>query len=131
LHAGYDLLRESIHPKPGRTDATGGLNETADPEQQFFLRSSVDLPHRVEVDAALRWVDSFSINSGPTSGPVAATVPSYFELDARIGWWITKQFELSVVGRNLLHDHHPEYGYPDPTRQEMTRSVYGKAAWHF
>jgi hypothetical protein len=33
------------------------------------------------------------------------------------------------VGRNLLHDHHPEYGLADPTRVDIQRSVYGKVAW--
>src|SRR5207244_13216746 len=58
LHAGYDLLRENIHAEPGRSDATGATNETADPQQQLALRSSMDLPHAVTLDAALRWVDT-------------------------------------------------------------------------
>jgi hypothetical protein len=33
------------------------------------------------------------------------------------------------VGQNLLHDHHPEYGYPSATREEIVRSVFGKVSW--
>jgi iron complex outermembrane recepter protein len=131
LHAGYDLLRENIHAKPGETDATGALNETADPEHQFSVRSSMDLPHNVDFDAALRWVDSFTIDNGPTGGPVSGTVPSYFELNARVAWRLSQKLELSVVGQNLLHDRHVEYGYPSPAREEIARSVYGKAEWRF
>jgi iron complex outermembrane receptor protein len=58
-------------------------------------------------------------------------VPSYFELDVRLAWHPTKNLELSVVGQNLLHDRHPEYGYPDATREEIKRSVYGKVTWQF
>jgi iron complex outermembrane receptor protein len=131
LHGGYNLIRENIRAEPGFVDATGALNETADPENQVFFRSSMDLPRGLELDAALRWIDRFTISNGPNGGPVGATVPSYFELNARVAWHVNKRLELSVVGDNLLHDHHPEYGYPGPTREEISRSVFGKAEWRY
>jgi iron complex outermembrane recepter protein len=131
LRLGYDLLRENIHVKPGATDATDATNETADPEHQVALRSSMDLPGRVTLDAALRWVDTVSINNGPTGGPVVGTVPSYFELDSRLAWRITNKLELAVVGQNLLHPEHVEYGYPAPTREQIVRSAYAKLTWGF
>ncbi len=127
LHAGYDLLKEHLRIKPGETDLNDALNETSDPEQQWSLRSSLDLPQNVELDTTLRWVGTLHNNNGPTPG----TVPSYFELDARLGWQATQNLELSVVGENLLHHHHPEYGFPGPTREEILRSVYGKAEWRY
>lgn len=127
LHAGYDLLQESLHVKPGQFDLSKALNETADPQQQVSIRSSMNLPARVELDATLRWVDLLTINSGPTPG----TVPSYFEMDCRLAWHAPKGVELSLVGQNLLHDHHPEYGFPSPARVEIERSVYGKVAWRY
>lgn len=127
LHAGYDFLRENIHVKPGEVDFNNALNETADPQNQFSIRSSMDLPKNVEFDTGLRWVDSLMINSGPTEGKV----PSYFELNVRLAWHVTKNLELSIVGQNLLHDEHVEYGYPSPTNVAIERSVYGKIAWHF
>jgi len=127
LHAGYDLLKEHIHVKPGQEDINDGHNETADPQQQFSVRSSMDLPRHTELDAGLRWVDTLHINSGATLG----TVPSYFEMDVRLAWHATKRLELSLVGQNLLHDQHPEYGFPSPTREEIERNVYGKVAWQF
>jgi hypothetical protein len=30
-----------------------------------------------------------------------------------------------------LHPHHVEYGFPDPTRVEIRRSVHGKLAWRY
>ncbi len=131
LHAGYDLLREDVRPKAGQTDATGSLNETADPRNQYFLRSSMDLPQRLQLDLAYRWIDSLTLDSSPTNGPVAGTVPSYFELDARIGWQATDHLELSLVGQNLLHPHHVEYGFPSATREEIGRDVYAKAEWRY
>jgi iron complex outermembrane receptor protein len=85
----------------------------------------MDLPHNVEFDAGLRWVDILHNYNGATSG----TVPDYFELDARLAWRVSSQVELSVVGQNLLHDHHPEHGFPGPAREEIQRSVYGRITW--
>jgi len=127
LHAGYTLLRENLRVKPGQFDLSNGINETADPKHQLSLRSSLNLPGRVELDAGLRWVDSLLTNNGPTPG----TVPSYFELDTRLAWHAGEHTELSLTGQNLLHSHHPEYGFPDPTRVEIQRSVYAKVAWRF
>jgi iron complex outermembrane receptor protein len=125
LHAGYDLLKEHLRIKPGGADLNHALSETADPQQQFSLRSSMDLPHNVEFDAGLRWVDTLHNYDGTRTG----TVPSYFELDARLAWRVSQRIELSVVGQNLLHDQHPEYGFPGPAREEIQRSVYGKITW--
>jgi iron complex outermembrane receptor protein len=131
-HAGYDFLQENIHVRPGETDFTHGLNETADPKHQFSIRSSMDLPENIEFDTGLRWVDDLRVNDGPTAG----TVPSYFELDARLAWHPTKNLEISIVGQNLLHDYHVEYGFPETSQavvqqEGIQRSVYGKIAWRF
>jgi iron complex outermembrane receptor protein len=125
LHGGYTWLREDLHVKPGQFDLNDALNETADPKHQFSLRSSLDLPWQLHFDATLRWVDTLIINNGSTPG----TVPSYAELDARLTWQATRRLELSVAGHNLLHDHHPEYGFPDPSRVEIARSIYAKVTW--
>ena len=125
LHAGYTLLEEHLHVKPGQTDLNAALNETADPEHQFSLRSSLNLPRHTELDAALRWVDTLRNNNGPVPG----TVPSYFELDTHLAWHATDRLELSLVGQNLLHNRHPEYGFPGPTRPEIERTAYGKLTW--
>lgn len=127
LHAGYDFIKEHIHVRPGAIDATNGLNETADPQNQFSFRSSMDLPQNIEFDTELRYVDQLPVNNVATAG----IVPSYYELDVRLAWHPTKNLEISIVGQNLLHDQHPEYTFPSPTQVEIERSVYGKIAWHF
>ena len=127
LHAGYTFLREHLWVKAGQYDLSDAHNETADPKHQVSLRSQLNLPRRTEFDAALRWVDTLPINSGPTLG----TVPAYFELNMRLAWHASDRLEFSLVGQNLLHDHHPEYGFPDAARVEIQRSAYGKLAWRF
>jgi iron complex outermembrane recepter protein len=127
LRAGYALLVESIRVKPGRIDTNNGLSEVADPRNQFSLRSSWDLPKRFELDAGVRWVDELRVNRGGTP----AYVPSYWELDVRLAWRPAENLEISMVGQNLLHDQHREYGAPSPTREEVERSLYAKVAWQF
>ena len=127
LHAGYTLLVEHLRVKPGELDLNNALNETSDPKHQFSVRSSLNLARHAEFDAALRWVDTLHDNNGATPG----TVPSYFELNTRLAWHASERLELSLVGENLLHNHHPEYGFPDPTRVEIERSVYGKLTWRY
>ena len=127
LHGGYDYLKEDIHVKPGQVDLFNGLNETADPQNQVFLRSSLDLPANTEVDAGLRWIDIIHNNNGG----VAGSVPAYWEADARLGWHATKHLEFSIVGQNLLHDRHAESGYPGPSQEQIVRSIYGKVTWQF
>jgi outer membrane receptor for monomeric catechols len=70
--------------RPGQVDATGALNETADPKGHAFLRSSMELPRGLSVGAALRWVDALHIDNGPTGGPVIGVVPAYWQLDTRL-----------------------------------------------
>jgi iron complex outermembrane recepter protein len=127
LHAGYDLLKEDIFIKPGYSDLYDALSDTADPQQQVFLRSSMDLPYRTELDASFRWIDIVHDNNGPTP----EVVPAYAEMDVRLGWHATKHLEFSLVGQNLLHNRHPEAGYSGPTQEEIVRSVYGEMAWQF
>jgi iron complex outermembrane receptor protein len=127
LHAGYDLLEENLHVKPGQFDLNDALNETSDPKHQASIRSALNLPWQVQFDTALRWVDALRTNNGPTPG----IVPRYYEMDTRLAWQAGRGLELSLVGQNLLHSQHPEYGFPSPTRVEIQRSVYGKIAWRY
>ena len=127
MRAGYALLVESIGVKSGRTDLNNGLSEVADPRNQFSLRSSWDLPRRLELDAGVRWVDELRVNSGGAP----ASVPAYWEMDVRLAWRPVEDLEISLVGQNLLHDQHREYGAASPTREEIERSVYAKVAWRY
>ncbi|MGH8144201.1 MAG: TonB-dependent receptor domain-containing protein, partial [Steroidobacteraceae bacterium] len=131
LHAGYDLLLEDLRVKAGQVDTTGPANETADPKGQASLRSSMDLPRNLTLDASLRWVDALHLDNGPTAGPVVGIVPAYFELDTRIAWRPNSRLQVALVGQNLLRNLHTEYGYPSPAREQIARSVFGTVSWGF
>jgi iron complex outermembrane receptor protein len=55
-------------------------------------------------------------------------VPSYTTLDARYGWRIGNNLELSLIGQNLLGHEHAEYGSA-ATRDEYGRRFALKLVW--
>jgi iron complex outermembrane receptor protein len=125
LHAAYRLLQEDLRVVPGEFDFNNALNETADPQQQAQLRSSLDLPGNLSLDTTLRWMDRRIANNAG----VPTLVPDYTELDLRLAWKPTPSLELSLAGRNLLHSGHVEYGVPGPERVALQRQVYGSVIW--
>ncbi len=92
----------------------------ATPRHQFGLRSLLDISDRWQLDA--QWRHHAAIRL------VADRISAYSELDVRAAWRATPAMEISVVGQNLLHDEHPEFGSPR-TRGEIERSVYLKFAY--
>src|SRR2546427_1946579 len=120
LRAGYTELRVHIWPIPGSTDTSRGASESQSPDRQFFLFSSLDLPAHLRLDAGMRAIDDIPRQQ----------VPAYAELNAKLTWQPTSQLDLSLVGQNLLHDRHAEFGAP-ATRREIERGVYGLVEWRF
>ncbi len=118
--AGHTELRVHIWPNPGSTDTSRGAVESQAPDRQFFLHSSVDLPARLRLDAGIRAIDDITRQQ----------VPGYAELNAKLTWQPTSQLDLSLVGQNLLHDRHAEFGAP-AARREIERGVYGLVEWRF
>lgn len=100
------------------------------PQQQFSVRSLMDLPHQVQLDAALRYVDRLTIM--PVTSSTVVHVPDYFSLDVRLGWKPTKNLEFSIVGQDLLSGEHLEFVPELPSQTtEVGRSVYGKITLTF
>jgi iron complex outermembrane receptor protein len=100
------------------------------PQQQFSVRSLMDLPHQVQLDATLRYVDRLTIT--PVTSATVVHVPQYFSLDVRLGWKPTKNLELSIVGQDLLNGEHLEFTPELPSQTtDVGRSIYGKITWTF
>ena len=111
LHAGYNRLAMHLEDRPGSNDTISvAQNEGANAPRWWLLRTSVDLPARTEFDATLRHVAALA----------SPFVPSYFALDARIGWRPASDTTVSLVGRNLLGDDHAEF------LAAATRSVFDR-----
>ena len=121
IRAGYTFLEKNVDLSHSE-DINDGRGEGNDPHHQFLIHSMLNLPANLEFDTVLRYVDNLN-QLGPT-------VPAYFALDLRLAWHPTKNWELAIVGQNLLDEQHPEFG-PAATRQEIPRSVFGKVTWSF
>lgn len=130
LQPSYTLLKMNLYANPGGASPPDQNSVTqiegSSPQNQFSLRSSMDLPHGVTFDMALRYVDNLP----------AFRIESYFELDARLAWKINKNWEVSLVGQNLLHDRHAEFGPSYINTQvgqvtDIPRSFYARLTWTF
>lgn len=124
--ASYSYVDLSLDPR-GADLNRGRFLEDATPRHQVGLRSFLDLPAGFELDALFRYSSDIVRNPEVVSGP---EIDAYAELDLRIGWRGWRRMELALVGQNLLHRRHIEFGTPQ-ARGEIERSVYGKAAWNF
>lgn len=124
LRTAYTFLRTHLGTVPN----SGTLSETREgtsPRHQVSLWSDADLGRHVEWGLGLRYVDRLT--------SVLQQVPSYYEMEARLAWKPTRNFELAIVGRNLLHSHHREFESPLITVRnvEVDRSIYGKITLRF
>jgi len=100
--------------------------EDSTPRDIAGLRSFLTLGERFEVDAQLRYQSDIG------RLPLVVTgegIDGYTELDLRLGWRVSAQWMLSLVGQNLLHDEHVEFGPPEG-RGALERAAYLKAEWH-
>jgi iron complex outermembrane receptor protein len=116
LRGSYSLLDMDLRTKSGSADVTTEpTTEGSSPRHEASLHSLTNLPHHLEIDPVLRYVSALS----------AQNTPDYVDVDLRLSWRPVQTLELSLVGQNLLHDHHPEFS---PV-SEIQRGFYGKATW--
>lgn len=126
LTASYSNVDLSLDPR-GEDLNRGRFLEGSTPRHQAALRSSLDLSAGIEFDAQLRYLSSIRSLPDIVEG---GGLGGYAELDVRIAWLISPRVEASLVGRNLLHERHAEFG-PVEARGELERSAYGKITWKF
>jgi iron complex outermembrane receptor protein len=126
VNASYAYLDLTIEPH-GQDANRGRFFDGATPRHQFGLRSFVDLPASFQLDGQLRSLSAVRRLPPLVSG---TGIDGYTELDLRLAWRGWQQMELSIVGQNLLHPHHAEFG-PPAQRGEMERGMYAKVAWGF
>jgi iron complex outermembrane receptor protein len=113
----YSYLQMDIHKNANSNDPTPDNPNGSSPRHQWYVRSSADLPRHFDLDTTLRFVDHLpSLN-----------LPSYYSLDAHLGWRPVRNLELSIGGQNLLDHQHLEF-LPDFVNTAPTlvkRSIFG------
>lgn len=126
LTANYSYLDLQLDPH-GLDLNRGAFLEGSTPRHQFGLRSFLDLPAGLQLDAQLRSLSAIESLPQIVSGEGLA---GYTELDARLAWQASDVMRVSLVGQNLLHRYHTEFGTPE-ARGQLERGVYVKLSASF
>ncbi len=120
LRAAYSYLNLDLDTKSWSNDPTNVSGyEGSTPRNQLVLQSFVNLPKKLELDQSFRFVEALP----------AQMVRSYETADARLGWQITRQLQLSVIGQNLLQPRYPQFGGDPGGLVQIKRGVYAKLVW--
>jgi iron complex outermembrane recepter protein len=123
LVGSYSYLQMNIQKNSDSLDPTPDNPNGSSPRHQWYLRSSIDLPKHFEHDTTLRFVDHLP----------SLSIPSYYSLDAHLGWRPVPRVEFSIGGQNLLDNQHLEF-IPDFINTAPTvvkRTVYGSMTFKF
>lgn len=121
LSGGMVLQDIRFSPDAGSKDASAGTTlGTNDPKLHWLLRSAYDFSDTQQLDAALRY-------NGKLPNPA---VPSYYEMDLQWLWKPRPDLDVALIGQNLLHSKHPEFGAL-PGRSVFERTALLKLTWRY
>lgn len=90
---------------------------------QGSLQSRLNLPHNIETDLWLTYTDEISIQNQP----------EIWDLSVRLGWQPTPQWQLELIGQNLLHDHNKQLTSEiiSMMSSEIERGVFFRGSYKF
>jgi iron complex outermembrane receptor protein len=124
LSPGYTFLEMHLHINATSGDTTSAADTQGEnPGHQAQLRSRLELPHN------FTWnTNAYFVGRLPDQ-----MLPSYTRLDTLLTWRPTERLELSLVGQNLLRDHHMEFNddLQSVNSSQVKRSAYAKMTWIF
>ena len=124
LSPGYAFEQIHMHLDPTSQDTGSVLNaEGSSPAHSASLRSHMDVFRRIGWDSSAYFVDRLA----------SGGVPSYVRLDTGLVLSLTERLSMSLVGQNLLRDHHLEF-IDDTGSVRSTlikRGAYAKITWQF
>ena len=120
VRGSYSYLHMNIGRAPHSNDvgsAPGIVGSS--PQHQASIQLAVDFSKRLQLDFDYRYVSALP----------AQAVPAYSTGDARFGWRMSRQFELSLVGENLFQPGHAEFGGDPGPLVLIERSAYARLTW--
>jgi iron complex outermembrane receptor protein len=98
------------------------LDLEAGPQHWFNVRSSLSLPHEVNLATSVFY------NGAEVSG----ALKHYTRLDTQVSWAPARGWELSVIGQNLLRPSHQEFVAWDQGVPELVRrSIFARIVHRF
>ena len=97
----YSYAQTQLHLDDDITKSlVNEMEEDETPHHQATLRSLLTLPHNLEFDTTLYYVDNVPQNN----------VSHYIRTDIRLGWKPITNLDLSLGVRNLFDKQHREFG---------------------
>jgi len=118
----YAYLDLDLTPDDDSQDtSTEPSTEGSSPRHTASLRSSIDLPRKIDLDVTLRRVGSLPSQS----------VDAYTEMDLVIRHFLPGGLEASLAGNNLLSSRHAEFAGGRPGSIEIRRSLYAQVVWRW
>lgn len=136
LESSFEYLKLNLDVSDSSLDNSSILSsadslentEGQSPSKQFKLKSFYNITPKLEFDNILYYVDRLKTGNGNT----AKGVPGYVRLDTRLGYFFTKNLDLSVGVQNLLDQRHNEFKAAlYNQRTEQGRTYYAKLVWQY
>lgn len=130
ISSGFEYAEQRLHTRANSRDTmTAEFVQESTPDRSAQLRSHVDLRRGLAWDASAYFVNSLT-NQGPFGD---VRIPAYTRVDTGLTWRPLERFSISVVGQNLVKDHHIEFEDINGSLQsgEIKRSAYAKFTWVF
>jgi iron complex outermembrane receptor protein len=124
LSPGYAFEQVHMHLAPASQDTTSVAEaQGSSPVHSAQLRSSIVLWRNVNWDVSAYFVDRL----------VDPATPSYTRVDTQLSFPLGERGVLSLVGQNLLRDHHQEFTESSGSVLStlVKRSMYAKLSWQF
>lgn len=117
MEAGYGYCRSFMH---GDSESQF---EDSFPNNQFHLRSYLDIGQNIEANAALYYVDNVKKQQAA----------NYLRLDLGMTWHVNGNVDVSLWGQNLLDNQHAEFFDSERSQQvsEIPSSVFVKVNMTF
>jgi iron complex outermembrane receptor protein len=126
LSPGYSFLQMHLHGDEEHDaldeESIADIQGT-NPVHQAQFRSHLELLHGLSWDASADFVDRLQ----------APMIASHTRVDTQLTWRLAESTELSLVGQDLLRDHHTEFNdqLQSVNSSQIKRSVYAKFTWRF
>ena len=129
LRASYSYLDMRIQAIPGALDVgTAQTVEGGSPRSQVMMQSDLDISKNLQFDVRYRYIGDLACPAKDSSA-VCQRLAGYSSADVHFAWQVKPQWEVSVVGQNLLQPHHVEDVGDPNTLVGIVRSGYVKLTW--
>ncbi len=115
IFAAYTYIDFDLHYKSPSLAGNNISEENLTPQQQFQVRSYLDLSHNISLDAELYYVDELEDRG----------IDDYVRFDMQLSWQANDHLKLSIAAENLFDSDHQEF----PERQDIVPSEIPQQFW--